>query len=102
MHIVSNIRGRMRPDRDCFDLLKAVFPGGTISGVPKVRCLEIIKELEPVERGAAYGSIGYISFAGDMLATVLVDAYLLYLFFGKARSAALKEKNAGVYNPADH
>ncbi len=77
MHIVSNIRGRMRPDRDCFDLLKAVFPGGTITGVPKVRCLEIIEELEPVKRGAAYGSIGYISFAGDMDLNILIRTMIV-------------------------
>ncbi|HXC62564.1 MAG TPA: anthranilate synthase component I family protein, partial [Nitrospiria bacterium] len=77
MHIVSNIRGRMRPDRDCFDLLKAVFPGGTITGVPKVRCLEIIEELEPVKRGAAYGSIGYINFAGDMDLNILIRTMIV-------------------------
>lgn len=77
MHIVSNIRGRMRPDRDCFDLLNAVFPGGTITGVPKVRCLEIIEELEPVKRGAAYGSVGYISFAGDMDLNILIRTMIV-------------------------
>jgi len=77
MHIVSNIRGRMRSDQDCFDLLKAVFPGGTITGVPKVRCLEIIEELEPVKRGAAYGSVGYISFAGDMDLNILIRTMIV-------------------------
>jgi anthranilate/para-aminobenzoate synthase component I len=77
MHIVSNIQGRMRPDRDCFDLLKAVFPGGTITGVPKVRCLEIIEELEPVKRGAAYGSAGYISLAGDMDLSILIRTMIV-------------------------
>jgi para-aminobenzoate synthetase component 1 len=77
MHIVSNIRGRMQPDRDCFDLLRAVFPGGTITGVPKVRCMEIIEELEPVKRGAAYGSIGYISFAGDMDLNILIRTMIV-------------------------
>jgi anthranilate/para-aminobenzoate synthase component I len=77
MHIVSNVRGRIRPDRDCFDLLKAVFPGGTITGVPKVRCLEIIRELEPIKRGAAYGSAGYISFAGDMDLNILIRTMIV-------------------------
>lgn len=67
----------MRPDQDCFDLLKAVFPGGTITGVPKVRCLEIIEELEPVKRGAAYGSIGYISFAGEMDLNILIRTMIV-------------------------
>lgn len=77
MHIVSNVRGRMRPDQDCFDLLKAVFPGGTITGVPKVRCLEIIEELEPVKRGAAYGSVGYISFTRDMDLNILIRTMIV-------------------------
>jgi aminodeoxychorismate synthase component I len=77
MHIVSKVRGRLRSDLDCFDLLQAVFPGGTITGVPKVRCLEILEELEPVKRGAAYGSIGYISLAGDMDLNILIRTMIL-------------------------
>jgi hypothetical protein len=51
MHIVSNVRGRLRPDRDCFDAFRATFPAGTLSGAPKIRAMEIIEELEPVRRG---------------------------------------------------
>jgi anthranilate/para-aminobenzoate synthase component I len=60
MHIVSNVRGKLRKDRNWFDLLRAMFPGGTITGCPKVRSMEIIEELEPVKRGLYTGSIGYI------------------------------------------
>jgi len=60
MHIVSNVTGRLRKDKNWFDLLCAMFPGGTITGCPKVRSMEIIEELEPVKRGIYTGSIGYI------------------------------------------
>ena len=51
MHIVSNVRGKLAKGKDCFDVIRATFPGGTITGVPKVRCMEIIDEIEPVRRG---------------------------------------------------
>ena len=60
MHIVSNVTGRLSKDKNWFDLLCAMFPGGTITGCPKVRSMEIIEELEPVKRGIYTGSIGYI------------------------------------------
>jgi len=71
-HIVSNIRGRVAPGRDALDLLRAVFPGGTVTGVPKVRCMEIIAELEPVRRGAYTGSIGYLSPSGDLDLNIII------------------------------
>jgi anthranilate synthase component 1 len=54
MHLVSNVRGRLAPGRDCFDALRAAFPAGTLTGAPKIRAMEIIEELEPVRRGV-YG-----------------------------------------------
>jgi len=66
MHLVSNVRGELQKDKDSFDLLKAVFPGGTITGAPKIRTMEIIEELEPTKRGIYTGSVGWISFTGDM------------------------------------
>ncbi len=65
MHIVSNVQGEIRPDRNTVDLIRAAFPGGTITGAPKVRTMEIIEELEPVRRGVYTGSIGWIGFDGD-------------------------------------
>jgi anthranilate synthase component 1 len=65
-HIVSNVRGRLRADRDQFDVLRATFPAGTLSGAPKVRAMEIIDELEPTRRGPYGGVIGYFSFSGNM------------------------------------
>jgi anthranilate/para-aminobenzoate synthase component I len=61
IHIVSNVRGRLHPSRDAVDLVKAMFPGGTITGCPKVRCMEIIDELETVRRGPYTGSFGWIA-----------------------------------------
>ncbi len=66
MHIVSNVVGRLRPDRDALDALFAGFPAGTVSGAPKVRACEIIAELEPETRGAYAGGVGYFSPDGSM------------------------------------
>ncbi len=65
-HIVSNVRGQLRADKDQFDVLRACFPAGTLSGAPKVRAMEIIDELEPTRRGPYGGVIGYFSFSGNM------------------------------------
>jgi len=66
MHLVSNVRGRLQPGLDQFDVLRACFPAGTVSGAPKVRAMEIIQELEPTRRGPYAGAIGYFSFSGNM------------------------------------
>jgi anthranilate/para-aminobenzoate synthase component I len=77
IHIVSNVRGTLAPGRDAFDLIRAVFPGGTITGVPKVRCMEIIDELEPVARGPYTGSIGYLSNTGDMDLNIIIRTFVV-------------------------
>jgi aminodeoxychorismate synthase component I len=77
IHIVSNIKGRLAKGKDCFDVIRAAFPGGTITGVPKVRCMEIIDELEPVSRGPYTGSIGYISFTGDMDLNIVIRTFVI-------------------------
>jgi len=77
IHIVSNVRGVLRPDKDRFDLIAAAFPGGTITGTPKVRCMEIIDELEPVTRGIYTGSVGYLSFNGDMDLNIVIRTFLI-------------------------
>lgn len=71
-HIVSNISGTLRPDAAPFDLIQALFPGGTITGVPKIRCMEIIEELEPVRRGPYTGSFGYIGWNGDLDLNIVI------------------------------
>lgn len=66
MHIVSNVRGDLEEEKDAFDVLRATFPAGTLSGAPKVRAMEIIDELEPVRREVYGGAVGYFSFSGNM------------------------------------
>jgi len=66
MHIVSNVRGKLTGNRDAFDLVRATFPAGTLSGAPKIRAMQIIDELEPVRREIYGGAVGYFSFSGNM------------------------------------
>jgi para-aminobenzoate synthetase component 1 len=77
MHIVSNVRGVIRPDQTSFDLIDAAFPGGTITGAPKVRTMEIIEELEPVQRGIYTGSMGWIGFNDDMEINIVIRTMLV-------------------------
>jgi anthranilate synthase component 1 len=60
------VKGRLREDLDGYDLLRATFPAGTVSGAPKVRAMEIIEELEPVRRGPYAGAVGYLGFSGNL------------------------------------
>jgi para-aminobenzoate synthetase component 1 len=71
-HLVSIVRGRLCPDEGSFDLLQACFPGGSITGAPKIRAMEIIAELEPTARGAYCGSLGYLGFDGQMDSSILI------------------------------
>ena len=66
MHIVSNVQGELRDGHDAFDLVKATFPAGTLSGAPKIRAMQIIDELEPLRREVYGGAVGYFSFSGNM------------------------------------
>lgn len=77
MHLVSNIRGKLHKSKDRFDLLKAVFPGGTITGCPKIRTMEIIDEFEPNARGLYTGSLGYFNFAGDMDFNIIIRTLIM-------------------------
>ncbi len=76
MHLVSNVIGILRDDCDAIDLIRAVFPGGTITGCPKVRCLEIIEELELVKRSLFYGSCGYLDWRGNLDLNILIRTLL--------------------------
>ena len=66
MHIVSNVTGRLLPNLNAMDVLRATFPAGTVSGAPKIRAMEIIDELEPVKRGIYSGAVGYLAWNGNM------------------------------------
>ena len=82
MHIVSNVKGILKKGLDCFDVLKASFPAGTLSGAPKIRAMEIIDELETTRRGLYGGAVGYISFNGNMDTAIAI------------RTLLVKDKNA--------
>lgn len=82
MHLVSNVRGTLSSNYNAVDLIRAMFPGGTITGCPKVRCMEIIEELEPVRRNLFYGSCGYIDRRGNVDLNILIRTLL------RARPAA--------------
>jgi anthranilate synthase component 1 len=76
-HIVSNIKGILRADITPGDVINAVFPGGTITGCPKVRCMEIIAELEKIGRGSYTGSVGYINHSGDLDFNILIRTMVM-------------------------
>jgi anthranilate synthase component 1 len=77
MHIVSNVEGRIAPGLDALDVLKAAFPAGTVTGAPKVRAMQIIDELEPVQRGIYSGAVGYLGFNGDMDVAIAIRTAVL-------------------------
>ena len=77
MHIVSNIRGHLASGKNGFDLFRATFPAGTVSGSPKIRAMEIIEELEPVRRGPYAGAVGYFSFSGNMDTCITIRSILI-------------------------
>lgn len=77
MHLVSNVTGVLGDDYNAVDLIRALFPGGTITGCPKVRAIEIIEELEPVRRSLFYGSCGYIDQRGNLDLNILIRTLLV-------------------------
>ncbi|MCE7791277.1 anthranilate synthase component I family protein [Salipaludibacillus sp. CUR1] len=77
MHIVSNVKGKKADNYDALDVISATFPGGTITGAPKIRTMEIIEELEPVRRGAYTGSFGWIGFQGDMELNITIRTMVI-------------------------
>jgi para-aminobenzoate synthetase component 1 len=94
-HLVSNVTGELQNGADGFDLLRAVFPGGTITGVPKIRCMEIIESLEPVRRGPYTGSLGYLSWSGDLDLNIIIRTFVL------AGSRGYVQVGAGIVADSD-
>jgi anthranilate synthase component I len=77
MHLVSSVTGKLDKSRDAFDLLRASFPAGTVSGAPKIRAMEIIEELETSRRGPYAGAVGYFSYTGNMDMAITIRTILL-------------------------
>jgi anthranilate synthase component 1 len=87
MHIVSDITGRLRKDKDSFDVLRSNFPAGTVVGSPRKRAMEIIEELEPIRRGPYAGAVGYFSFSGNLdtcitIRTIVIKGNQAYIQVG--------------------
>jgi para-aminobenzoate synthetase component 1 len=76
-HLVSVVTGRLRADKGPIDLLRAAFPGGSVTGAPKIRAMEIIAELEPTARGPYCGSLGYSGFDGGMDTSILIRTFTI-------------------------
>ena len=101
MHLVSNIKGRLKSDCDGVDLIRAVFPGGTITGCPKVRCMEIIEELEPVRRNLFYGSCGYLDRRGNLDLNILIRTLLYVKSADAAVAQVYGQVGAGIVADSD-
>jgi anthranilate synthase component 1 len=95
MHMVSRVEGVLRPDLDAFDLLRATFPAGTVSGAPKVRAMEIIAELEGERRGPYAGAVGYFSLQGNMDTCIAIRTVILH------RGVAHIQAGAGIVADSD-
>jgi len=88
MHLVSQVEGRLAPGKDAFDVIAALFPGGTITGAPKVRTMEIIEELEPVRRGPYTGSMGWIDYNGNLELNIIIRTLVVSEGIGMIQTGA--------------
>ncbi|GIO35042.1 aminodeoxychorismate synthase, component I [Paenibacillus albilobatus] len=88
MHLVSQVEGRLAQDKDAFDVIAALFPGGTITGAPKVRTMEIIEELEPVRRGPYTGSMGWIDYNGNLELNIIIRTLVVSDGIGMIQTGA--------------
>jgi anthranilate synthase component 1 len=95
MHIVSNVTGELRRDKDALDLFAASFPAGTVTGAPKIRAMQLIDRLEPVARGFYAGSVGHIDFDGDM------DSCIVLRSVAVANGRAFWQASAGIVTDSD-
>ncbi|MEO2069113.1 MAG: anthranilate synthase component I [Desulfurobacteriaceae bacterium] len=95
MHIVSNVVGKLREDKDVFDVLRACFPAGTVSGAPKVRAMEIIDEIEPSYRGVYAGAVGYFSFDGNLDTAIAIRTAIV------RRNKVYVQAGAGIVADSD-
>lgn len=101
MHLVSNVKGKLKSNRDAVDLIMSMFPGGTITGCPKVRCMEIIEELEPVRRNLFYGSGGYLDQRGNLDLNIFIRTLLYTPNFSQTSPRGLVYGQVGAGIVAD-
>jgi len=95
MHIVSNVTGTLAPGKTAFDALRATFPAGTVSGAPKIRAMEIIRELEPAARGPYAGTVGYLGLDGAMDMCITIRTFVI------AGGRAYLQSGAGIVADSD-
>jgi len=95
MHIVSNVVGELRDDKDALDLFAASFPAGTVTGAPKIRAMQLIDQLEPVARGFYAGSVGHLDFDGDL------DCCIILRSVAVANGRAYWQASAGIVADSD-
>ncbi len=95
MHLVSQVEGRLQQGMDSYDVLRACFPAGTVSGAPKIRAMEIIEELEPSRRGPYAGAVGYFGFSGNMDTCINIRTVVV-----KGRQAFI-QAGAGIVADSD-
>ena len=95
MHLVSQVEGRLQNGKDAYDVLRACFPAGTVSGAPKIRAMEIIEELEPSRRGPYAGAVGYFGFSGNMDTCINIRTVVV-----KGRQAFI-QAGAGIVADSD-
>lgn len=100
MHLVSNVVGTLKTQYNAVDLIRAIFPGGTITGCPKVRCLEIIEALEPDRRSLFYGSCGYLDLRGNLDLNILIRT-LLYARQADGTNIVWGQVGAGIVADSD-
>ncbi|AMA08842.1 anthranilate synthase component I [Picosynechococcus sp. PCC 73109] len=100
IHLVSNVVGELAADKDAVDLIRGMFPGGTITGCPKVRCMEIIEALEPVRRSLFYGSCGYLDQRGNLDLNILIRT-LLYVPNAQGPATVYGQVGAGIVADSD-
>jgi anthranilate synthase component 1 len=77
MHIVSQVEGTIAPDKTAYDLMRATFPAGTVSGAPKIRAMQVIAEQEPSQRGFYAGALGYFGYDGNLDSCIMLRTSLL-------------------------
>jgi len=101
MHIVSSVKGTLRAEADAFDLLRATFPAGTVSGAPKIRAMEIIEELEGLPRGPYAGAVGYIGYGGAMDTCITIRTIVMQGDGRNGVSHAYVQAGAGIVADSD-